>query len=59
MKKNVFVLLFYFLEKMCRECFRRLAVCKCDKCDVIMCQGCFDKVIYIFKKKERTEDVLK
>eukprot|EP00105_Crassostrea_gigas_P034958 XP_019919106.1 PREDICTED: RING finger protein 17 isoform X8 [Crassostrea gigas] len=31
-------------EKMCRECFRRLAVCKCDKCDVIMCQGCFDKV---------------
>ncbi|XP_056016210.1 RING finger protein 17-like isoform X2 [Ostrea edulis] len=31
-------------EKMCRECFRRLAVCKCDKCDVIMCHGCFVKV---------------
>lgn len=45
-KKNVFVL-FYFLEKMCRECFRRLAACKCDRCDVIMCQGCFDKVIYL------------
>nr|XP_022292973.1 RING finger protein 17-like isoform X3 [Crassostrea virginica] len=31
-------------EKMCRECFRRLASCRCDKCDVIMCQGCFEKV---------------
>lgn len=48
----MFVLLFYFLEKMCRECFRRLAVCKCDKCDVIMCQGCFDKVIYFFFKRK-------
>ncbi|XP_061195891.1 RING finger protein 17-like isoform X2 [Saccostrea echinata] len=31
-------------EKMCRECFRRLAMCRCDKCDVIMCHGCFEKV---------------
>lgn len=49
----MFVLLFYFLEKMCRECFRRLAVCKCDKCDVIMCQGCFDKVMYFFLKRKK------
>lgn len=28
-------------------------MCKCDKCDVIMCQGCFDKVIYFSLKRKK------
>ena len=57
MKDNVFrviflvdqIIFFFLIEKMCRECFRRLASCRCDKCDVIMCQGCFEKVLKVIK----------
>ncbi|XP_071137588.1 RING finger protein 17-like isoform X1 [Mytilus edulis] len=32
------------VEKLCRECCRRLATCKCDRCDFILCKICFNQI---------------
>ncbi|XP_021370867.1 RING finger protein 17-like isoform X2 [Mizuhopecten yessoensis] len=31
-------------DKYCRECMRKQATCRCEKCDFIMCMQCFDKI---------------
>ncbi|XP_033741542.1 LOW QUALITY PROTEIN: RING finger protein 17-like [Pecten maximus] len=31
-------------DKLCRECLRKAATCRCEKCDFIMCMQCFDKI---------------
>lgn len=31
-------------EKLCRECCKKVATCRCDRCDFIMCKNCFNQV---------------
>ncbi|XP_069110313.1 RING finger protein 207-like isoform X1 [Argopecten irradians] len=31
-------------DKCCKECLRKVATCRCEKCAFIMCMQCFDKI---------------